>query len=65
MGGGLTDDVVREGGKAFVYQHVVDGRPQIGRGVEQGAVQIEQHAAKGRSRVGRHQPCSGRSNATM
>ncbi len=63
--GSLTDDVVRKRRKAFAYQHMVDGSAEIRRGVEQGTVQIKQHAAKGCSRVSRHQPCSGRSNATM
>ena len=65
MGGGLADDVVRERGKAFAYQHVVDGGAKVWGGVEQGAVQIKQHAAKGHRVRCAHQPCSGRSNATM
>ncbi len=65
VGGGLADDVVGQRGKAFAYQHVVDGGAEIRRGVEQSTVQIKQDAAKGQRVGDAHQPCSGRSKATM
>ena len=65
VGGGLTNDVVRERRKAFAYQYMVDGGPQIRGCVEQGAIQIEQHTAQGQRVRGAHQPCSGRTNSTI
>ena len=64
VGGGLADDGLGQRGKAFAYQHMVDGGTQIRGRVEQGAVEIEQHAAQGRL-VGAHQIDSGRTKATM
>ena len=65
VGGGLSDDGVRERRKAFAHQHMVDGGAQVRRRIEQGAIQVKQHTAQWYRLVIDHQPCSGRMNSTM